>query len=415
MSDTGPSSLTWDQFCGLLDGSWHDQSRCNVTASDRYFFEADSEKRLLEVWCVKVSAMQALCSSLADEHEYVRGGRGVIDPEQISVQLPERGRSMLPMGWNATVSLSEREFGHQAVFQSMPAEMASSITMLPARMNLAYVSPRVRDWPMGKIIPVTVLVQSVDPMPEDDPSQIRGLVRVHVIADGLQAEEFSEHDVFRLALPIGEQRGSCMDLWARKIESPERGIIVTGRTDCLSLEEWKLVTGAVGTVRSSVEAAVYRAGSPADDVYSCGMLLLRTLIGSDEMRWTGACECLASIVEGLEPVVQGLEEDDHYARYVRVKARVSESTNCFEVGAPIPEALWWDAVVSVLRACSTIQGFSYASEAATYDPSPARRLARELEVLARRARTELFESGERDAMILRVCDHAMNRRAVGVS
>ncbi|MDH4079507.1 MAG: hypothetical protein OEU68_06810 [Nitrospira sp.] len=415
MSDTGPSSLTWDEFCGLLDGSWRDRSRSNAMVSDRCFFEADPEKRLLEVWCLKVSGMHALCSNLADEHERIHSARGMIDPEQVIVQFPERRTSMLPMYWNATVSLVARESEHHVVFENMPAEMASSLTMLPASMNLAYVSPRVRDWPMGKMISVTALVQSIDPIPEDDPGHMRGLIRVHVIADGLQAEEFSDHDVFRLSLPIGEQRGRCMDLWARKIESPERGIIVTGRTDCLSLEEWKLVTGAVGTVRSSVEAAVYRAVSPADDVYSCGMLLLRALLGSDEQCWTRACEYLPSIVQGLEPVVQGLEEDDHYARYVRVKDRVSESTHCFKAEAQIPEAIWWDAVVAVLRACSTIQGFSYASEAATYDPSPARGLARELEVLARRARTELFEADQRDAMILRVCEHAMNRRAVCVS
>ncbi len=168
-------------------------------------------------------------------------------------------------------------------------------------------------------------------------------------------------------------------------------------------------------VRSSVDTAVYRALSPADDLYSCGMLLLRALVGTNEPRWTRACEQLPSILEGLQPVVQGLDEDDHYAIHVRVKERVRESTDCFETRGRIPEALWWDAVVVLLQACSTIPGFSDVSSAMTDEPSPARRLARRLEALTLRARSELFEAGERDEILRRACDRAIDRCAAGVS
>lgn len=268
---------------------------------------------------------------------------------------------------------------------------------------------------MGRTISATVLVQAVDQIPEDDPAHIRGLIRVHVIDENLQATAFSDRDVFRMALPLGEHRGPCVEIWTRKVESPERGIIVTGQTDLLSPDEWKMLTRAVGMARSSVDIGVYRAVSPADDVYSCGMLLLRALLGTDEVRWTRACEQLPLIVEGLRPVVQGLDEDDHYAIHVRIKERVRESSDCFEARGGIPEALWWDAVVALFRACSNIRGFSAASDSVTYDPSPARRLAKALESLARRVRSELFEADERDEMVLRACERAMDRCAAGVS
>ncbi|MFO0698102.1 MAG: hypothetical protein U0236_02645 [Nitrospira sp.] len=268
---------------------------------------------------------------------------------------------------------------------------------------------------MGRTISATTLVQAVDPIPEDDPAGMRGLIRVHVIVDGLQAASFSDRDVFRITLPLGEQRGASVDLWCRKVESPERGIIVIGQTDSLLLDEWKMLIRAVGMVQSPVVIMVYRAPSPADDVYSCGLLLLRALLGADEPRWAHACEQLPVIVEGLQPVVQGLDEDDHYAIHVRVKDRVRESTDCFDAVGHIPESLWWDTVVALLRACSNIRGFSDVSDTVTYDPSPARRLAGALESLARRARSELFEARERDAMLRRACDRAIDRCAAGVS
>jgi hypothetical protein len=115
----------------------------------------------------------------------------------------------------------------------------------------------------------------------------------------------------------------------------------------------------------------------------------------------------------LEPLVQGIAEDDGYTLHARIRDRLRESADCFDPGA-VPEALWWDALVAVLRACSRIQGFSYADDATSYEPSPARLLARDLASLARRMRIELFEAGERDGMILRVCDRALDHLEAGV-
>lgn len=422
MSDTGSPALNWTEFCLLLDRLWCEQVRSHAVArlphrllaSTRPFFESDFRKQEIEAWCLKLNGLRELCDGLADEHEQVRRARGVIDPGQVVVQFPERPMSLLPMSWSATMSLATRAHEQLPACDSMPVEMAAGLTMFPVSTNFAYASPRVREWPMGRTISVTALVQSLDPIPEDDPARMRGLIRIHIIVDGLQATAFSNRDVFRIALPLGEHRRACVDLWTRKVESPERGIIVIGQTDLLSPDEWTLLTRAVGMVRSSVNMAVYRSVSPADDLYSCGMLLLHALLGTDEARWTRACEQLPLIVEGLQPVVQGLDEDDHYAVHVRIKERVRESTDCFEAREGIPEALWWDAVVALFRACSNIRGFSDGSDSVTYEPSPARRLARALESLVQRARIELFETGERDAMLRRVCDRAIDRYAAGV-
>jgi hypothetical protein len=425
--------LAWDTFCDLLDGvSWDaieprlalsgQGSRSSddlgilreqLTGPGEYFFEMHPQKRPIETLCIKLALLNQLCVLVAGEHERTRRSHGVISPERVLVQVPAQRTSMLPVCWRAQVSLVVNNQEGTTSFENMPAEMACSLALLPGLGSSVYAAPLVREWPLGRKMSVTALVQSADPIPDDDQANVKGLVRVHVIADDLHARDFSDRDVFRVSLPISRSQGACVELWARKVEGAERGIIMSGMTDAMSLDSWKLFTRTVGDVRSSAEIAVYRVASPAHDVYSCGMLLMRALLGSDERRWSRACELVPSIAEGLEPVVQGIAEDDHYTLHLRVRDRLRESADSFEA-EHIPVAIWWDALVAVLRACSRIQGFSYADDATSYEPSPARLLARDVASLARRTRIELFEAGERDAMILRVCDRAMDHLGAGV-
>ena len=420
-SDISLPSFTWDDFCNILDSPSRGllASKLSVplpvwlTSPGQYFFEAHPHKLVLEVLCLKLSALNNLCLLVADEHERNRRSRGVIGPEQVVVQFPEHRAMVFPTRWTASVWLKESSQGEPPSFGNMPAEMASSLATIPAGVNLAYAAPLVREWPLGRQMSVTALIQSADPIPDDDQTQMRGLIRVHVIADDLHARDFSDHDVFRVILPLSNSRGASVEVWARKVETPERGVIVSGMSNTLPLDSWNMFSRAVGDVSSAAEITVHRAFSPAHDIYSCGMLLMRALLGSDERRWSRACDLVPSIAEGLEPVVQGIAEDDHYTFHLRVRDRLRESADSFEA-EHIPDAIWWDALVAVLRACSCIRGFSYADDATSYEPSPARLLARDVASLARRTRIELFEAGERDAMILRVCDRAMDHLGAGV-
>lgn len=420
-SHSGSSSFAWHDFCCLLDSvssdkvSWTPPVPLPVWLwqPGQYFFEHHPQKRAVEIVCLKLSLLRDLCVLVADDHERHACARGVISPEHIVVQVPEQRASVLPIRWNARVTVADVGRDEGSSFEKMPEEMARRVSTIAVNDEMVYAAPSLREWPPGKTLTVTALVQSADHVPEEDPATVRGLVRVHVIAEGLQARDFSDLDVFRVTLPLGQDGGSSVKLWARKVSVPERGIVVSGMTDAMPLHSWNLFVQALGDVRAAAEMAVYRAGSPGHDVYSCGMLLLRALLGSEEERWRRACEQMPVIVRGLKPIVQGLAEDDHYTVFLRVRERLRESDDCFE-RTMVPDGIWWDALVTVLRACSRIPGFSYASEKESFKPSPLRFFARDLSSLARRARVELFEADERDAVIARACDRVSDRLRTGM-
>lgn len=426
------ASFTWDEFCDLLDGlSWeafasrrssreHSQGgddalrlREQLFSCRQYFFETNRVKRTMEIFWLKLCLAERLCSLVSEQHERLHRAYGVLDPGKIVIEIPTGGATILPIRWAASLSVRDGGPSEGVQFADMPEEMARGLTPMPEAVDFAYAVPLMRQWPLGRELPVTALIQSADPIPDDENHQIQGLVRVHVIADEIDARDFSDRDVFRVMLPLGSGRGAEVCMWARKVDSPERGIIVSGMTDAVSIDTWKTFARDIGQARSAAKVAVYRSCLPAHDVYSCGMLLLRALLGADEGRWTRVRERFPSLLEGLSPLVQGIEEGDHYTVHLRVKDRLNEWNPVF-APADVPEDLWWDALVAVLRACSRIQGFSYGHDAHSYERSPMRDFARDLTSLSRRARTELFEARERDAMIARVCDRTVAQLGAGV-
>jgi len=280
-------------------------------------------------------------------------------------------------------------------------------------VDLTYAAPQIRQRSTGREIPVTALIESADSIPDDEGHCVRGLVRVRVIADEITGRNISDQDVFRVILPLGTGRGPDVGICARKVGLPERGVIVSGMTDPLSTEIWSEFEQKVGQVRSSAKAVVYRSPLPNHDVFSCGMLLLRSLLGYEPNRWENVSRLLPALLEGLSPLVQGIEDQDHYTIYIRIRDRLQESGDLF-TSKDLPEGLWWDALVAAFRACSCIEAFSYGYDKSSLEQSVARNFARDLSSLATRVRMELFEAGDRDGMIAQGCDRVLTELGVSL-
>ncbi len=429
-ADVDRSCLSWDTFCDLLDGvPWgaieprlalfrhagesSDDSflfREQLSGPGQYFFEANLSRQVHEIFWLKLTLFDRLCRRVAAVHLRTRRPLLTLDPAHIFIALPEQGSTYVPVRWGCTLTVQTSDEAPHLLFDDMPSEMASGLSAVPQDVDLCYASPSVREWPLGREVAATALIQSADPIPDEGETSIRGLVRVHVIADGIAAQAFSHHDVFRLILPLEMKKGTDVRVWARKVDVPERGIVLSGVTDVLSPDVWKTFEGASGHAMSDARAVVYRSFPPSCDLYSLGMLFLRALLGSNVRRWERVTAALPTLLEGLAPAVQGVEYSDFYVLHVRVRERLREWQDLF-LPSGIADDLWWDALVLALRALSTIPGFSYAvplsSEARASDTSGIDALLEDVAHLARRARVELFEADDRDRTIRMACDRVL--------
>jgi len=429
-ADVDSPCLSWDTFCDLLDGvPWGAVEprlplfrqagrssgdsfllREQLSGPGQYFFEANPSRRAHEIFWLKLSLFDRLCRQVASVHMRTRRPLLTLDPAHVLLTLPEQGSSYVPVRWGCTLTVQTSDEVPHLLFDDMPSEMASGLSAVPQDVDLCYASPSVREWPLGREVAATALIQSADPIPDEGETSIRGLVRVHVIADGIVAQAFSDHDVFRLILPLEMGQGTAVRVWARKVDVPERGIVLSGVTDVLSPEVWKAFEGASGHAMSDAHAVVYRTFPPSCDLYSLGMLLLRALLGSDVRRWERVTATIPALLEGLAPAVQGVEPSDFYVLHVRIRERLCERQDLF-LQPDISDDLWWDALTLALRALSTIPGFSYAvplsSEARSSDISGLDVLLEDVAHLARRARVELFEADDRDRTIRMACDRLL--------
>ena len=423
--------LSWDMFCDVLDGVPWDtvgagqigQAHSNIARlreqfvrPGQYFFETNPLRQAQEIFWLKLCLFGSLCRQVASLHMRQQRPVLMLDPAHIGIGLPEEILSSVPLRWSCALTIRQSEDVSHPVIDEMPSEMASVLHMAPQDVDQCYVSPFIREWPLGREVSATALIQSADPIPEDDTTSVRGLVRVHVIADDIVADTFSRQDVFSLILPVKTGRKTQVRVWGRKVEAPERGIVLSGVTERLSPEIWKAFEGESQHAMSDARAMVYRSYALSSDLYSLGMLLLRALLGSDQRRWGSVMASLPALLDGLAPAVQGVDPSDFSVLHERIRERLCEWQDLF-VKPDIADDFWWDALTLALRALATIPGFSYAvprsCEDFVSDRSGLDALSEDVAHLARRTRMDLFEAHERDHTIRMACDRLLADLGVG--
>jgi hypothetical protein len=433
--DSDPSaSLPWNAFCDVLDGvPWDtvaarlpaqvDQANSNITrlrerlaGPGQYFYEADPLRRAQEIFWLKLCLFDQLCRQVASLHRRIQRPLLTLDPAHIRIGLPEEMHSYVPLRWSCVLMIQQSKDASRPVVDDMPLEMASVLHSAPQHVDPGYVSPFIREWPLGREVSATAVIQSADPIPDEDLAAVRGLVRVQVIADDVVAGPFSRQDVFRLLLPLKTGKKTEVRVWARKVEVAERGIVVSGVTDGLAPEIWRAFEGESQYAMSDARVMVYQSYAVSSDLYSLGMLLLRALLGSDQRRWESVVASFPTLLDGLAPAVQGVDPSDFSVLHGRIRERLCEWQDLF-IQPDISDDLWWDALTLALRALATIPGFSYAvprsSEDDVADRSGIDALSQDVAHLIKRTRMDLFEAHERDRTIRMACDRLLADLGMG--
>ncbi|MGE3901642.1 MAG: hypothetical protein AB7G48_07430 [Nitrospiraceae bacterium] len=374
-----------------------------------FLFDLDPSRRTLERYWLKLNLFELLCRVVL--HAHASTGRPILALTPTCVRVtPQAWRdTWLPQWWRFGVSVVSSPVPSSPLLDEIPHEMASELVPIPDHVDQIYAPLVVREWPLGREVMTTALVQSVDLMPHDAEGEMQALVRLHLVTEQLPAREFTTHDVFKVSLPVhGASR--VVSVWARTIDAPERGVIVSGVTETVPNEVGNLLVKLNQQVLPDTHVALFRAFPLSSDLDSLAMLLLRSLVAPAGRDFPEAVSQVRELVNRMTPAVESMDPDDAYIRHTRLGERFREMARMLR-NPGVPDELWLDGLILVARCLSPVSGFGFRAQAGKdlgHEPvSPIAFVLREVAHLAARTRVELFESEQREIDIQRACEQVL--------
>jgi hypothetical protein len=423
----------WDEACDLIGGTRYedvlDHWRSRGLDADRYsalssltseFFSSlrlPHQRGALAVLWVKWNLFTSLCRSVLASYGDLKQPHLGLNPTRVWVRWSPLSQHE-PAARQFSVEVRRDGAASPLACNGMPEEMARSLFTPPLTHASLYTSPVIQDWPLGRDVPVTVLIQSIDKIQEETAAAVRGILRLQLIADAFAQAAFSERDVFRVILRSSRAGCEPISVWCRKIESAERGIVVSGVTDPLSSALWTGLEECRQEVFSHAQALVYRAFDASSDFYSIGMLLAHALLVNRHQDLQHVKMAFDRIIRGLDPMVTGVDPQDHVTMHQRIAARLKEEGSVFrsssivfdekqDQAGVVPDDIWYDALIMVLRLASAIPGFSVGAmpggQPTTRMSAQLERFVGAAECLGERIRMDLFGDEQRSREILQVC------------
>ena len=442
-ADSAAPAFQWDEFCDLLGGvRWEDalarwrmkgldQARDSALSSlpsplagSAPFLFSDKQIALRTLW-LKWSLFTNLCQQLLTLYKDLKRPHLGLDPIQILIHWKPVTQA-LPARPVFALHVLQDGAASPLVGHGMPDEMARWILSPRLRSDSPYVAPAICEWQVGRELPVTVLIQSMDRLQEDAEDAIRGILRLQTISEAFPNMRFSDRDVFRLVLGVSNAESDRIGLWCRKIEASDSGIIVSGVTDPMPPALWTRLEEASRQVFSNAKAAVYRAFDPSCDLYSVGVLLAYALLVNRHQDLKQVTRALDQVIRGLDPIVTGIDPRDHASVFKRISGRLREEGEVFcsssilfegkhNRDGVVPDDVWYDALIVALRLMSAVPEFSIcAGQACQHLKSVQADFERVISVvehIGERIRIELFECEQRSRDILQACHTTRSRLA----
>lgn len=315
-------TLQWDEFSDLISGVSWDQA-CSqwsfaqlseeqrlalpnlarrFSESHQFLFAQSDERRFpLEVLWLKSRLFAGLCTQLLAFYQQHHRPHLGLGPSRIHVALPKEADPLLPARWNFSVGHVEgKEMAVPFVHETMPSAFQANLYQPPHSLDTSFKPPEMRDWALGKNEEFTVLLRSMEKIrnPEGAQDHVKGIFSLHIVSDTLQGSSFSPQDVFGVQLPIPQKGLVPVTIWATRVESPERGIVVRGQSESMSPADWDQLELLKDTAFSHASVTFFRSFQHSCDWYSLGLLFFQMLLGRDAETMTRLERCLPTMIRG---------------------------------------------------------------------------------------------------------------------
>lgn len=436
-------SIQWDEFCDLLGGAmWTDAcaqwSFENLTperrqllpilasrfTDQRQFLFSNSTEAVfpLEIFWLKWRLFAALCARVLALHCDRRRPHLGLHPAQIQVMIPDVADPLLPARWNFAVNLSNADGALPFVHEQMPPALMDRLFQPPHSVENLYQAMELRDWPLGKSESVTVLIRSMERvrLQEMKEPEVRGIVQLHILTDTLLASAFSEKDVFHVHLNVSQGGTTAVRVWGSKVESAERGLVIRGVTEPIPPAVWEQLEQNQKHVFNQSKAVFYRAFHVPCDLYSLGVILLRTLVGQRVESIARLESALPQLLRSLEKIVKNVGSTDPLILSQRFRRLLNEEGALFSQKAlvypttdsplsetMVPDDLWYDGLQLAFRFMARIHDFGFCGTSGDYDLEnpyqPMEQALTEVIRLGEWISLELFGSRQRNRDILSAC------------
>lgn len=446
-SDSPPVSaltLQWDEFSDLLGGaSWDhacsqwsfdqlsEERRLALPSLARRFTESrqflfsegvDSSSSLEMLW-LQCRLFAGLCTQLLAFYQKNHRPHLGLGPLRIKVVLPKAADPLLPARWNFSVEhLEGKEIAVPFVHETMPPAFQANLFQPPHSLDTSFKAPEMRDWPLGKKEDFTVLLRSMEKIRKQEHTQdgVAGIFQLHIMSDTIQGRSFSGQDVFRVQLALPQSRHVPAIIWGTRLESTERGILVGGQSEPMSLAEWEQLELAKDTAFPRTPVTFFRTFQHSCDWYSLGLLFFQTLLGRDAETLTRLERCLPSMIRGLTlfPKRQGEQLVEKGRSPIRLlfdeqgtlfssKRRRNGNRIPGKDVQEIPRYIWYPLLELALRlvARAPVQGSTEGHEDVDEsDPIvQLNSILHRVQQIGDWIRLELFSPHERRREILRAC------------
>lgn len=440
------SFLSWEQTCHLLGGgSWGEASQDGSSSfpptqhmnsldclaeqfSNRpqfFFSSAHQPPWPLEIFWLKWRLLTSLARKLFAFHSTNRTPYLDLCPGRVNVEYPSLDDPTLPSRWSFSPFFPAEECAIPYTPQSLsplPPDFPSALFQPPHGYDPAFAHPWLQSFTLGQQESVTALIRSIAPSPpsSEGAGVTQGLFTIHLFSDTFSSQPFSDKDVFFVRVPPLSGSSGSLEMWARTIDSAERGLVVQGKCQPLSTTDWELFRQNQREAFPQTLVTIYCCFHVPCDLYSLGMMIFYTLLGYHPERLNPVTPILPSLLASIEHIVQSVNPADEFEVGYALRRRLAEEGPIFSkdqvVSSPsslssgfgsIPDLLWDEALVIAFKLVSHIPGFSFCSHAGDFDlHSPANSMERVvhiMEKLGEGIRLELFGLAPRNNEILRAC------------